>query len=545
MAIYNPSFAAGTSVREWMLAGTLGISILAVAGVLLLLTAQGLTHFWPANILAWEIQEGGSPRELFGQVIRVENLTQQQITESRPPQPGVANLPFSSAETQRQQFLVHTGNRLSDPPGLQWVLEDQVLSVTARPDIMAVERLIGGDAFGLPQSLLIGVSNTLVTDRRLIVSRILVQVERARGLRARIETLERDAMRRLSNQLADGSLALEQRTTLEQEMLLLRRDRAALYDQIEQDVLTLETANGGELKVPVGDIVKVWLPNRMNLLDKALHALGEIISFLSEGPRDSSTQGGIFPALFGTVLMVMLMSLLVTPFGVIAAVYLHEYAKQGPLVRLIRIAVNNLAGVPSIVFGVFGLGFFVYLVGGNIDRLFFSDTLPSPTFGTPGLLWASLTLALLTVPVVIVSTEEGLARIPQGLRDGSLALGATKAETLFNIVLPMASPAVLTGVILALARAAGEVAPLMLVGVVKLAPELPIDSKFPFIHLEQKFMHLGFHIYDVGFQAPNSELARPLVFATALLLVAIVVLLNMTAILLRRRLEQQYSGIGD
>ena len=240
--------------------------------------------------------------------------------------------------------------------------------------------------------------------------------------------------------------------------------------------------------------------------------------------------------------MVLIMSLLVAPFGVVAAVYLREYAKQGPLTRSIRIAVNNLAGVPSIVYGVFGLGFFVYFVGGAIDRVFFPESLPAPTFGTPGLLWASLTLAILTVPVVIVATEEGLARIPVDIREGSLALGATKAETLWRIVLPMASPALMTGLILAVARAAGEVAPLMMVGVVKLAPSLPVDGNFPFLHLDRKIMHLGFHIYDVGFQSPNVEAARPLVYATALLLVVIVVVLNLTAIRIRNQLREKYRA---
>jgi phosphate transport system permease protein len=227
---------------------------------------------------------------------------------------------------------------------------------------------------------------------------------------------------------------------------------------------------------------------------------------------------------------------------VVAAVYLREYAKQGLLVRIIRIAVNNLAGVPSIVYGVFGLGFFVYFLGGNIDRWFFPEALPAPTFGTPGLLWASLTLAILTVPVVIVSTEEGLSRIPRSIREGSLALGATQAETLWRTVLPMAAPAMITGLILAVARAAGEVAPLMMVGVVKLAPSLPLDGNFPFLHLDRKFMHLGFHIYDVGFQSPNVEAARPLVYATALLLVLVIVALNLTAIMIRNRLREKYRA---
>jgi phosphate transport system permease protein len=242
-------------------------------------------------------------------------------------------------------------------------------------------------------------------------------------------------------------------------------------------------------------------------------------------------------------MMVMLMSVFVTPFGVVAAVYLREYARQGFLTQTIRIAVNNLAGVPSIVYGVFGLGFFIYFVGAEIDQALYPEALPAPTFGTPGLLWASLTLALLTVPVVIVATEEGLARIPRSVREGSLALGATKFETLWRVVLPMASPAMMTGLILAVARAAGEVAPLMLVGVVKLAPSLPLDGNYPYLHLDQKFMHLGFHIYDVGFQSPNVEAARPLVYATALLLVIVIAILNLSAVAIRNRLRERYKAL--
>jgi phosphate transport system permease protein len=251
----------------------------------------------------------------------------------------------------------------------------------------------------------------------------------------------------------------------------------------------------------------------------------------------------VFPAIFGTVMMVLLMSVFVTPFGVIAAVYLREYAKQGITTKIIRISVNNLAGVPSIVYGVFGLGFFIYIIGGEIDQLFYSEALPAPTFGTPGLLWASLTLALLTLPVVIVATEEGLARIPRSVREASLALGATKFETLWRVVLPMASPAMMTGLILAVARAAGEVAPLMLVGVVKLAPSLPLDGNYPYLHLDQKFMHLGFHIYDVGFQSSNIEAAKPLVFATAFLLVAVIAALNLSAVSLRNHLREKYKSL--
>ncbi len=240
-------------------------------------------------------------------------------------------------------------------------------------------------------------------------------------------------------------------------------------------------------------------------------------------------------------MLIFIMSLFSFPFGVIAAVYLREYAKEGIIVRIVRIAVNNLAGIPSIVYGIFGLGFFVYGIGGTIDRIFYPEMLPTPTFGTGGILWASLTLALLTVPVVIVSTEEALGAIPREIREGSLALGSTKFQTLMRILLPMASPGILTGLILSMARAAGEVAPLMITGVVKLAPALPLDGHFPYLHLDRKFMHLGFHIYDIGFQSPNVEAAKPMVFVTTLLLVLIVLIMSSIAIYLRNRMKKRYT----
>ncbi|MGE4345105.1 MAG: phosphate ABC transporter permease PstA, partial [Geoalkalibacter sp.] len=272
-----------------------------------------------------------------------------------------------------------------------------------------------------------------------------------------------------------------------------------------------------------------------------LFYLGKIKELFVEDPRESNTEGGLFPAIFGTVMLVFVMSLFSFPLGVIAAIYLREYAKDGTIVRLVRIAVNNLAGIPSIVYGIFGLGFFVYGIGGAIDQLFFPERLPTPTFGTGGILWASLTLALLTVPVVIVATDEALGAIPAGVRDGSLALGATKFQTLVRILIPMASPGIMTGLILAMARAAGEVAPLMITGVVKLAPSLPLDGEFPFLHLDRKFMHLGFHIYDIGFQSPNVEAAKPMVFVTTLLLVLIVLVMSSFAIYLRNKMKKRYT----
>ena len=250
----------------------------------------------------------------------------------------------------------------------------------------------------------------------------------------------------------------------------------------------------------------------------------------------------MFPAIVGTVAMTLIMSVMVVPFGVLAALYLREYARQGRIISAVRIDVNNLAGVPSIVFGVFGLGFFCYIVGVRIDELFYATSLPNPTFGKGAIVWASLTLAMLTLPVVIVATEEALSAVPNSMREGSFACGATKWQTIHRIILPRAAPGIMTGMILAIARGAGEVAPLMLVGAVKLAPELPVDMEWPFVHPARSFMHLGYHIYDLGFQSPDSEAAKPMVYTTTLLLIAIVVFLNLLAIWIRARLRRKFTG---
>lgn len=313
-----------------------------------------------------------------------------------------------------------------------------------------------------------------------------------------------------------------------------------LYQKAREKEFIIRLAGGEEKILPVFQVVRMYTPNSMHVFAKTGFYLTKLWEFIADEPREANTEGGIFPAIFGTVMMVFIMSIAVVPLGVLTAVYLKEYAGDNFISRIVRISVNNLAGVPSIVFGVFGLGFFIYLIGGTIDNVFFKSALPSPTFGTGGILWAALTLALLTVPVVVVSTEEGLSSVPGSIREGSYALGATKFETLWRVVLPQAAPGILTGTILAMARAAGEVAPLMITGVVKLAPSLPIDHHFPFLHLERKFMHLGFHIYDVGFQSPNVEAAIPMVYTTTLALLFSVLVLNITAIIVRNKLRKKY-----
>jgi ABC-type phosphate transport system permease subunit len=354
-------------------------------------------------------------------------------------------------------------------------------------------------------------------------------------------------------------------------------------------------------------VTRLLRPNEVSWWGRLGVYLSRWWEFIATNPREANTEGGVFPVIVGTAVVTLLLTMAVVPLGVIAALYLREYAKQGLIVSLLRIAINNLAGVPSIVYGVFGLGFFCYGVGGFIDggpdtssRLpaagwwalallaaataagsilmgvgggrrgrwaaagwivsaliagllvatspyfdgFFRVKLADgqPTFGSSGLLWASLTLALLTLPVVIVSTEEAIAAVPPSLREGSYGCGASRWQTVRRVVLPGAMPGVMTGAILAMARGAGEVAPLMVVGAVKLAPELPVDDRFPFLFADRSFMHLGFHIYDLGFQSPDSEAARGMVWTTTLLLIVLVVAMNLMAVVLRGRLRRRLAG---
>ena len=554
---FFPSWFASGEPWIWMNAAAVGISVSAVIGILLLIAVKGLAHFWPSDVAMISFNDkNGQPQTVYGELIELDELPVKQFLES-----GGNPSWTKDGESRMQRWLVKTGNRKVNPPDFRWIYLNQITDIQNPEDVIVLERVEWGNAYGVPTSLRVGSADgTLISGAEL--SSVLKQrLQRGELIREEIHKLEqgemnsinreleklRLQMRQLTQTQASDQSALAEAQALQTELLAryntLEKQLRQQYQELDQDQLVITDAAGQAIDLRLADVLRIWQPNAMSSFEKILEYFGNLWLFLSEDPREANTEGGVFPAIFGTVLMVLLMSIVVTPFGVIAAVYLREYAKQGPLVRAIRIAVNNLAGVPSIVYGVFGLGFFVYFLGGNIDQLFFTEALPSPTFGTPGLIWASLTLALLTVPVVIVSTEEGLTRIPRNLREGSMALGATQAETLFKVILPMASPAILTGVILAVARAAGEVAPLMLVGVVKLAPTLPVDGTFPYLHLDRKFMHLGFHIYDVGFQSPNVEAARPLVYATSLLLVILIVSLNLTAITLRGRLERLYKGV--
>lgn len=536
----------------WLNAGAVSISIVMVVGLLLLIAVRGLSHFWPADVMELTYTEPGKEAiTLIG-----EGVDHEIVSAERLKKVGV-DLPAD--QTTGERYLLKQGNRDYYGLDFRWLNDPWMSDVRYPDDIVAIERREWGNFYGYLVS--VKENGQVVAEGDAAWDALQQRLIRSNGLVDQINQIEKSDIGKINHGLEqlrlqqrrlelDGAPKTdpayveiaEGRKALDLEYAGIQKTLNTLYSELNRDRIVVKIADGRTADIALAKVVKAIKPNQMSVWDKIGTYFHEVWVFVSGEPREANTEGGIFPAIFGTVMMVMIMSILVTPFGVIAAVYLREYATQGPVIRLIRIAVNNLAGVPSIVYGVFGLGFFVYFLGGSIDELFFQAKLPAPTFGSPGLMWASLTLALLTVPVVIVATEEGLSRIPRAIREGSLALGATKAETLWRTVLPMAAPAMMTGLILAVARAAGEVAPLMMVGVVKLAPQLAVDNIAPFLHLDRQFMHLGFHIYDVGFQSPNVEAARPLVYATALLLVLIIIVLNISAIAIRNRLRETYKA---
>ncbi|KWS31178.1 phosphate ABC transporter permease [Pseudomonas amygdali pv. ulmi] len=539
----------------WMSAGAVSIAVIMTIGLLAVIAVRGLGHFWPADLV---VARYAVPNQ-ESSVLVGERVEQEQVPRARLKSAGLP-VPDQGPEFMTRE-LFKVGNRDLNPSDFTWVVGDWLTDQSRPAELMTLERREWGNFYGY----LVNVKEDgrIVAQGEAAWPILQERIKRVEKLADELYILEKkdigainhgiERLRLQARKLelngrldaaAQADMAAE-RAELDARYKVIEGRLDGLHEAFDRDSLTARDGNGKEIELSLGKVVRAYQPNAMGTVTKLGFYFQKLWEFLSDDPREANTEGGIFPAIFGTVMMTLIMAVIVTPFGVLAAVYLREYARQGPVTRLIRIAVNNLAGVPAIVYGVFGLGFFVYVLGGSVDRLFFPEALPAPTFGTPGLLWASLTLALLAVPVVIVATEEGLARVPLTLREGSLALGATKAETLWKIVLPMASPAMMTGLILAVARAAGEVAPLMLVGVVKLAPSLPLDGNYPYLHLDQKIMHLGFHIYDVGFQSPNVEAARPLVYATALLLVLVIALLNLSAVSIRNHLREKYKALDN
>lgn len=522
----------------WLTAMGLAVGVTMVAGLMLLIFTHGISVFWPPRVTEFELKDGKT--KIAG------DITREQVRADGA-----------------HELQLHIGNKDAYGLGYRFVSRSEIVSESEPKDIMVAERIEYGNAILHPVSLEMKQGGTLAATSPEFESNLLRLVVGAEQRRKKIEKIEKSEIGKINSKLTAHDLDLrvldrdgnQDAATLESKKKSIKESQAALQKEYEtlaaqakelraqqsENTLHYRLSSGEERTQVIGDIVKFYYPNRLSFTDRVGVFFSHIGAFLSQDPREANTEGGIFPAIFGTFVMTLMMSVLVTPFGVIAAIYLREYARQGFIVRTVRISVNNLAGVPSIVFGVFGLGFFVYLVGKGIDDHFFSNSLPTPTFGTGGIFWASLTLALLTLPVIIVATEEALVAVPRGIREAALATGASKWQMIQRVVLPSAMPGILTGVVLAMARGAGEVAPLMLVGVVKLAPSLPLDTLAPFIHLDRKFMHLGFHIYDLGFQSPDSDAAKPMVFATALLLIVLVVMMNLTAILLRNHLRKKYA----
>ena len=549
----------GSDIREPIVRTTSGVAhglpgtwatalatlmVLSMLGLLLWIVAvNAFGWFWPARVSQLTLIDG---EVVIGELVGRERV-----------RGGVSD------EDEGFRLQVKVGNREVTGSDFRWIDEDQIRAVSTPPEMVRVVRSEYGDAFGR-------IVGAVDADGRSVDHSSAEELEGllTHGAELRAERLDlerrlattRRPLTRLEERLAmlersDRAETPEGERRIEELSADMEREAVAVTPRLEeisrrQDEvvrrldaarITLE-AGATTVEVPLANVIRVVPSNGLGTAARLWHTLREGVLFLFTEPREANTEGGIFPALFGTVLLVLLMSLAVVPLGVITAVYMTEYARPGLLLRLANQAVNNLAGVPSIVFGMFGLAFFIYGVGGTLDRTFFADRLPTPTFGTGGLLWASLTLALLTVPVVVVATREGLLAVPRNWRDGSLALGATRWQTLRRIVLPASMPGILTGMILAVSRAAGEVAPLMLTGAVKLAPSLPVDGTLPFLHLQRKFMHLGFHIYYVSMQSPNVEAAKPMAFATTLVLLALVVVMNLAAIIVRRRLRRAYRG---
>jgi phosphate transport system permease protein len=533
MSARHKSFWSSGEPFIWLTGGALTLALLLVLGLIALIVWNGMGFFWPKEVVRLTLADG---TVMTGQIV------------DREPLPG---------KRSEHRIKVKVANRDLYGADFQWVDESRIVRRERPADVAVIERTEWGLLIGslkevrdAGKAIAVGGASAWAE-----VQKRMDETERVRRQIRAIEKVEIGAINARQEALRLKLRGLELRgVTSGPEVEAIQKQLAPLQEKYQaltarlaelrkgQSLTLVVTADGGkEKEIPLAQVLDVRFPNAMGFPAKCAFYVAHVWEFVAGEPREANTEGGVFPAIFGTVLMVILMSMVVTPLGVLAAFYLREYARQGAFVSAVRIAVNNLAGVPSIVFGVFGLGFFIYGVGGSIDRLFFAEALPTPTFGTGGILWASLTLALLTVPVVIVATEEGLAAIPGGMREASLALSATKLETTLRVVLPAVMPSILTGLILAMARAAGEVAPLMITGVVKLAPSLPIDGQWPFLHFERKFMHLGFQIYDTGFQSPNVDAARPMVFATTLLLLAIVVFLNLFAIATRNRLRRKYA----
>jgi phosphate transport system permease protein len=532
----------------WATSAALALTLLLTFALLAVVLWNGLGVFWPRAVAEVELTDG---TKLLGEELQRE----------------------ANAETGAESVKFKVGN-MEDGPAFRWVDAKTIRETRYPENAMVLERLTNMNYYGFLRKLVapgaasssdISLQDQLAAAIKATQDAFAREVAPLEAKRAafsnelrnhvKYEILRLDYQRKQllssgrSGDSEDIKRLARQLTELQTKEGRLKSESDRLSAEIKEhegelrkNAAVFADAAGREKAISLADIVRFYAPNKMGAGDKIAHYIAKIWELLSTDPRESNQDGGLFPAIFGTVLMVFLMAATCFPLGVLAGIYLGEYAKEGLLVRVVRVAVNNLAGIPSIVYGIFGLGFFIYIVGGRLDRWLFPERIDAgePVFGQGCIIWASLTLGLLTIPVVIVSTEEALRTIPRGMREGSYALGSTKFQTLVRVLIPMASPGIMTGFILAMARAAGEVAPLMITGAVKNAPA-PLDGSFPYLHLDRQFMHLGFHILDISCKSPNVEATKPMVYVTTLLLLLIVLGLSSVAIYLRNRMRARFQ----
>ncbi len=503
---------------HWYSLFTLTVSFVLIIALMMLIVFASVRYFWPQALEEWVISSGeGESQRLFAYPLRTLQLPDAAATVTE----GVP-------EQQQPQWVdaVMIAYQQLQEQRPQWVMR-----AVATTDI--VRR-------GQPRSL---VLMTLVDGSEIAgyALRWVQQNEVQSWLSTALQPVAApgDTAMAAAGDAVTGADAANPDEQLGHEPNSLAVDIQQLTKQLQalqlqSDLhwwLVMELHDGSSLPIPVQRVDRLLRVNNMSWKESLRQAGINAWQFLSHGPDHGAP--GILPAIYGTLLMVLVMSVLLVPVAVLTAIYLHEYAAQNWLTGLLRAVVSNLAGVPGVVYGVFVLGVFVYGVGGSIDKLLFSGQLPLPTLGSGGLLWAALALALLTMPVVITATEEGLARIPDDLRLASLALGATRTEMVWGVVVVAARPALLTGLILAIARAAGEVAPLLVLGAIAYTEQPLLDGQFPFLHVEQPFMHLGYQVYDFAMQSGHADESIAMAYVTTLVLVLLVVALNLFAFRLR------------
>ncbi len=420
----------------WGSAAGLATALLMVIGLVVLIGINGLGFFWTPDVLELTLDDG---TRVIGELTGSE-----QIPDSVTPE-------HPQGQTRIQ---VKVGNRDLYGQDFRWIDEARIVTQTTPSDVVLLERREWGNMYVRIQAIY-ERDSPIATGGDAGWNALLPLIDKATLLHAHIRHIERDEIgslsaasererlkiRKLEFALPQGQKLQDANPERYAQLQATIHDAEAqyhthiaslekLYVDLDTHTAILIDSNGLETSLPIGKIIRALRPNAMSFSEKIWLYIVKVWEVLADEPREANTEGGLFPAIIGTVMMVLITSIVVVPFGVITALYLGEYARQGVLVKIVRIAINNLAGVPSIVLGIFGLGFFVYAVGGTIDTFFFAETLPSPTYGTGGLLWASLTLALLTVPVAIVATEEGLSAVPRDYREASVGLGATKFETI-------------------------------------------------------------------------------------------------------------------